>query len=117
MSKRVYLKGPAESLAPVRDEAGVQFTEFVDGWPTRQIAIFGKAWITSLDDYHPLVGMTLGDQPLPEGWRPEDEDEETEFLTQEEFEQLWAEALRPQSILAIERSSSLSERVTGPPLM
>ena len=94
MSKRVYLKGPAESLAPVHDEAGVQVTEFVDGWPTRQIAIFGKAWITSLDDYHPLVGMTLGDQPLPEGWRPEDEDEETEFLTQEEFEQVWAEALR-----------------------
>jgi hypothetical protein len=94
MSKRVYLKGPAESLAPVHDEAGVQVTEFVEGWPTRQISIFGKEWITSLDDHHPLVGMTLGDQPLPEGWRPEDEDEETEFLTQEEFEQLWEEALR-----------------------
>jgi hypothetical protein len=56
MSKRVYLKGPADSLAAVHDEAGVQVTEFVDGWPTRQISIFGKEWITSLDDHHPLSG-------------------------------------------------------------
>ena len=93
MNERVYLKGPVESLDPYGPD-GYQVTEFVDKEPTRQISVFGEQWISSLDEYHPLAGMTLGDQPLPPDWRPEDEDDDVEFLSQEEFEEYWAEAMR-----------------------
>lgn len=64
--------------------AGSAFLEVTDGWPTRQVEVYGQTWRTA-DQQHPEY---LADQPLTElGLSDEDEMEEGDF------EAIWAEVL------------------------
>jgi hypothetical protein len=83
---RRYFRGPNES---VRYGEGILYVEFRGGRAARQVDIFGDHWFTSLDDYHDGVGPGLTDQPLSKlSVLPEWE------ISQEEFEQVWEEAMR-----------------------
>lgn len=83
MGKR-YFKGP--------DEPGgsdLEYIEFTDGWPTRQIDIVDGRRYSSLDEPIPGVGGGLADQSLyslalPDEWE----------ISEEEFDRAWDEAMQ-----------------------
>ena len=83
MNKR-YFKGEFEP-----ESADLEYIEFTDGWPSRQIDILGGEWSTSLDAPGSGKGGGLADQPLwklglPDEWE----------INAGEFEEAWAEALK-----------------------
>ena len=83
MTRKRYFKGPWE---PGSED--LEYIEFTDGWPSRQVDIVDGVWYCSLDE--PVDGVGgLADQSLttldlPDEWE----------ITAEEFEEVWAEALR-----------------------
>lgn len=82
MSKR-YFRGPQEPGSP-----DLEYIEFTDGWPSRQVDIVGGRYYSSLDDAVPGVGGGLADQSLyvlalPDEWE----------IPAEEFEEVWQRAL------------------------
>lgn len=83
-----YFKKEAESDLG----RGMAYVEFDDGWPSRQVEIYGDRWFNSTIAYHPEIGPGLGDQPLSElELAPTDE------ITPQEFESVWQESLEHTS--------------------
>jgi hypothetical protein len=83
-----YFKGTDE---PDSDE--VEYIEFTDGWPTRQVDVVGGGYYSSLDDpvYGKngwLIGGGLGDQPLHALDIPVEAE-----ITAGEFEEVWQRML------------------------
>jgi hypothetical protein len=83
LTRKKYFKGPHE---PGSDD--LEYIEFTDDWPTRQVDIVDGRWYCSLDEPVDDVGG-LADQPLS-ALEVRDEWE----ITAEEFEEVWAEAMR-----------------------
>ena len=82
-----YFKREAESDLG----AGMAYLEITNGWPSRQVEVYGATWRWA-DEAHP---EDLADQPLD----VLELDEEQE-ISSEEFERVWKEALeqcRPHS--------------------
>lgn len=80
---RRYFKGPHEP-----DSDDVEYIEFTDDWPSRQVDIVEGRYYCSLDPAVPGVGGGLADQPLSRlGLPPEWE------IGQDEFEDVWVKAL------------------------
>jgi hypothetical protein len=76
-----YFKHGAES----DHGAGMAYIEIVDGWPSRQVEVYGETWLWG-DIAHPEY---LADQPL-EVLELGDE----HVISKAEFEQVWQEALK-----------------------
>lgn len=77
---RRHYKHTAES-----DEGiGTAYIEIMNGWPTRQVEIYGEVWRWG-DEEHPEY---LADQPFTELDLDEDHS-----IGVDEFEQVWREAL------------------------
>ncbi len=79
-----YFRGPHEP-----DSEDLEYIEFTDDWPTRQVDIVGGEWYCSLDEAVPGLGGSLADQPLsrlelPDEWE----------ISADESEGVWADALR-----------------------
>ena len=83
MNKR-YFKGEFEP-----GSADLEYIEFTDGWPSRQIDILGGEWFTSLDEPVPGSGGGLADKPLSKLGLPDEWE-----INADEFEEAWAEALK-----------------------
>ncbi|MBN8469540.1 hypothetical protein JYJ95_23810 [Corallococcus exiguus] len=64
---------------------GMAYLEIIDGWPSRQVEVYGEVWRWG-DAEHP---EWLADQPFSE-LALDDED----AMSSEAFEHLWREALR-----------------------
>lgn len=63
--------------------AGIAYLESSDGWPSRQVEIYGGVWLWG-DSDHP---RHLGDQPIEVfDFKAEHE------ISADEFEQVWREA-------------------------
>lgn len=78
-----YFKGPHEP-----GSSDLEYIEFTDGWPTRQVDIVDGRYYTSLDEPVPGVGGGLADQSLyslalPDEWE----------ISAQEFEEIWQQAL------------------------
>jgi hypothetical protein len=58
MGKR-YFKGPQEP-----DGSDLEYIEFTDGWPSRQVDIVDGQYYSSLDEPVPGIGGSLADQSL-----------------------------------------------------
>jgi len=88
MGKRYY-KGPSEP-----GSSDLEYIEFTDGQPTRQIDIVDGRYYSSLEDpvrdqFGDVVGGGLGDQSLyslalPDEWE----------ISAEEFEEAWQRMLK-----------------------
>jgi hypothetical protein len=83
-----YFKGPGE---PGSDE--VEYIEFTDGWPTRQVDVVDGRYYSSLGppvrgEYGWIIGGGLADQPLEAFDIPADAE-----ITAEEFEEVWQRML------------------------
>jgi hypothetical protein len=76
-----YFKHEAESDLG----SGTAYMEITDGWPRRQVEVYGKTWRWG-DESH---NEWLADQPF-EVLELRDE----HAISREEFEQIWQEALR-----------------------
>ncbi len=64
---------------------GMAYMEVTDGWPTRQVEVYGESWRWA-DEEHP---EWLADQPLEVlGLRDSD------AIAPDEFERVWREALK-----------------------
>jgi hypothetical protein len=86
-ARKQYFKGEAESELGV----GTAYLEITNGWPSRQVEVYGTSWRWG-DEVHPEY---LGDQPLD----AVDLAEKYE-ISSAEFERVWSEALercRPHS--------------------
>jgi hypothetical protein len=82
MGKR-YFKGPHEP-----GSSDLEYIEFTDGWPTRQVDIVDGQYYSSLDEPVPGIGGGLADQSLyslalPDEWE----------ISAPEFEGVWQQAL------------------------
>ena len=84
MAERKHFKHDAESDLGV----GTAFLEVTDGWPSRQVEVYGETWLWG-DEDHP---DNLADQPLD----VLDLGAEHE-IAQGEFEQAWTQALTRSS--------------------
>jgi hypothetical protein len=78
-----YFKGPHEP-----GSADLEYIEFTDDWPTRQVDMIDGRYLCSLDPAVPGVGGGLADQrlsvlELPDDWE----------ITKGELEEAWARAL------------------------
>jgi hypothetical protein len=87
MSKR-YFRGPHEP-----GSSDLEYVEFTDGWPTRQVDIVDGRYYTSLDE--PVLGVAggLADQSLCDLALPDDWE-----IPAEEFEAVWQRALAARGI-------------------
>jgi hypothetical protein len=76
-----YFKREAESELGI----GTGYIEISDGWPSRQVEVYGEIWRWG-DEAHP---EHLADQPLDALELGDDH-----VISSDEFEHAWAEALR-----------------------
>lgn len=78
---RRYFKREAESDLG----AGLVYLEITDGWPSRQVEVYGEVWRWA-DDAH---NRWLADQPFEVLELGEEHE-----IPSEEFERVWQEALK-----------------------
>jgi hypothetical protein len=92
MSSR-YFKGPwegdPEHPFDNYDSEDLLYIEYTGDLPTRSVEILDGKWYCSLDEWIPdagggLVGAPLSELELPDEWE----------IPADEFETVWAEALR-----------------------
>jgi len=79
-----YWKGPSESMIG-EGFVWIEFQE--DGSASRQVDKYGDKWLSSIVDYHEGIGPSLFDGNI------DDLDlSESEKISKEEFEVVWAKA-------------------------
>jgi hypothetical protein len=74
-----YFKREAES----KHGEGMAYSEVTDGWPARQVEVYGEVWRWADQDHK----EGLADQPLEVLGLTE-----KDSISKEEFEQIWQEA-------------------------
>ena len=84
-TRKRYFKHGAESDLG----SGIASIEFDGELPTRQVEKYGDRWFCSIKPYHPEIGPGLTDRSFSElDLEPQHE------ISQEEFEEVWNEALK-----------------------